>query len=73
MKVEPLALQSDLLEVIADEPCAPGTPIALEIGELTLAAKSRGTRKRDDGRFDLRVRLVGLRREEREQLVGLIE
>lgn len=72
MKVEPLALKSDLLDAIADAPCAPGTPITLEIGELRLEAKSRGTKRRDDGRFDLSVRLVGLRRGERERLLAQI-
>jgi len=72
MKVEPVTLSNDLLEVITECPCAPGQPLTLEIGELTLEAKSRGTRKRADGRFDLKVRLVGLRREERERLVALV-
>ncbi|MBO6938089.1 MAG: hypothetical protein JJ863_24180 [Deltaproteobacteria bacterium] len=72
MKVEPVTLNNDLMEVITETPCAPGTPITLELGELRLQAKSRGTKKRDDGRFDLKVRLVGLRREERERLVALM-
>jgi len=73
MKVEPVTLSNDLLEVITEQPCAPGQPLTLEIGELSLEAKSRGTKKRDDGRFDLKVRLVGLRREQREQLVELMD
>ena len=73
MKASPVALVSDLLEVIVDEPCAPGRPITLELGELSLDAKSRGTKKRDDGRFDLKARLVGLRRDERERLQALID
>jgi len=72
MKAEPIALANDLLDVVVDEACAPGRPITLEVGELSLDAKSRGTQKRADGRFDLKVRLVGIRREEREQLQSLI-
>jgi len=72
MKAEPVALSNDLIDVVVDMPCAPGTPITLEIGELQLSAKSRGTKKRDDGRFDLKARLVGLRREQREHLEALI-
>ncbi len=72
MKVEPVTLKNDLMEVIAEQPCAPGTPITLELGELSLQAKSRGSKKRDDGRFDLKVRLISLRRDERERLVALM-
>jgi hypothetical protein len=73
MKAEPLSLSNDLLEVVVDAPCAPGTPITLELDELSLEAKSRGTKKREDGRFDLKVRLVGLRREERQRLEALLQ
>ena len=72
MKVEPIALSKDLLQVVADEPCAPGTPVELAIEELRLQAKSHGTKKRADGRYDLRVRLVGIRRAERERLESLL-
>ncbi len=72
MKAELVALSNDLLDVVVGEPCAPGTPITLELGGLALEAKSRGTKKRADGRFDLKARLVGLRREQREQLQALL-
>lgn len=72
MKAEPVALNNDLLDVVTDQPCAPGTPITLEIGELSIEGKSRGTKKRADGRFDMKARLIGLRREQREQLLAML-
>ena len=72
MKVEPIALSKDLLDVVADQPCAPGTPVTLEVGELNLKGKSCGTKIRDDGRFDLRVRLITIGRRQRERLEALL-
>jgi hypothetical protein len=65
-------LQGDLLQVIAAMPIAPGQPVELEVEDMRLDAKSRGTKKRDDGRFDLKVRLVAIRREERQRLEALL-
>ncbi|MAQ14193.1 MAG: hypothetical protein CMN30_21465 [Sandaracinus sp.] len=72
MKVEPIEFSKDLLHVVAERPCAPGTPVKLEVGELSLNAKSHGTKKRADGRFDLRVRLIGLQRGQRRALLAML-
>ena len=66
---------SNLLSLIC--PCAypPGKPMALraEIAgtRLSLEGKSTGSRVREDGRFDVKLRLVSLRREDRALLEQL--
>ncbi|MBX3274149.1 MAG: hypothetical protein KF729_28035 [Sandaracinaceae bacterium] len=69
------ALAFDGEEVLAcalDRAFAPGAPIelALSAGEAALALRGKaiGSKRRLDGRFDVRVRLVSLRREDREAL-----
>ena len=67
-----VALDGLLLDVVSSGAHAPGRPVevVLELpdGPLPLRAKSRGSRRREDGRFDVRLRLVELRREERARL-----
>lgn len=56
---------------------APGAPLALSLlppepaVAVSLDAKALGSKKREDGRFEVRVRLVNLRREARVQLDAL--
>jgi len=42
--------------------------VELESGPLPISAKSLGSKRRDDGRFDVRARLISLRRPDRELL-----
>jgi hypothetical protein len=53
----------------------PGRPIELSLlpedGELQLSVRAIGSKKRDDGSFELRVRLVNLRKEARLRLDAL--
>jgi hypothetical protein len=50
----------------------PGEPLQLTVrlpdAELALAGKTVGSKRRDDGRFDVRLRLTSLRREQRSLL-----
>jgi hypothetical protein len=60
------------LSLICTAAYPPGKPLGLEgvlEGEaLGLQGKSAGSRLRPDGRYDVKLRLVSLRRSERERL-----
>jgi len=64
------------LRLIAPRAYAPGTPIELELAlgaeSLALRGKARGSKRRDDGRFDVHARLVSLRREARAALTDAL-
>jgi hypothetical protein len=68
----PVAFAGLILAVIDDRPHAPGAPIratlTLADGPLAIAGKSIGSKRRDDGSFDVRMRLINLRREDRARL-----
>lgn len=52
---------------------APGQPAELTVASeppLALAGRSIGSRRREDGSFDVRLRLVNLTREAREALLA---
>jgi hypothetical protein len=68
---ETVSLAGEILHVIADAAFAPGTPLSLAIEELerTAQGKTIGSKRRDDGRYDVRLRLVSSRREDRGKLV----
>lgn len=69
------AFAGEVLTLAISEPQATGRPVevtlALADGELCLRGKSRGSRRREDGRFDVSLRLVALRREERLRLTAV--
>lgn len=65
------SIVGEILHVISPVPFAPGAPVDFSIDDLTLHAKSRGSRRRQDGAFDVQLRLVNLRREERDKLRDL--
>ena len=69
---EALAFAGEVLTCALPRAFAPGAPIELSVvaeGEaVALRAKSIGSKRRDDGRFEVRMRLVNLRREHREAL-----
>ena len=71
---EALAFAGEVLHVVIDRAFAPGAPLAIELahasGPLSLSGKTIGSKRREDGRFDVRVRLVSLRREDRARLLG---
>jgi hypothetical protein len=61
-----------VLSLTCDCAYPPGKPLDLQaqLGDETLAlrGKSAGSKRRPDGRYDVMLRLVSLRREQREQL-----
>ncbi len=67
-----LAIEGEILTLISPRAFAPGAPLRFTCTDLTLAGKSLGSKRRDDGRFDVRLRLVNLRRTDRERLGELL-
>jgi hypothetical protein len=67
-----VAYSSAGLSLICECAYPPGKPLALTAelggGMLALQGKSGGSRRRADGRYDVTLRLISLRREQREQL-----
>ncbi len=70
------SVDGEVLTCVVSRAFAPGAPVDFTVrigaGELTLGGKSLGSRRRDDGRFDVRFRLVNLRREDREALAATL-
>jgi hypothetical protein len=69
---EALALDGERLSLVSPRAFAPGEPMRLELAlpdtPLAVAAKSGGSRLRDDRRFDVIARLVSCRRSDRDRL-----
>jgi hypothetical protein len=69
---EALSLTKNLLEVVGERAYAPGRPAVVRMvlagTQAELRAKSLGSKRRPDGRFATRLRLVDLRREQRALL-----
>ncbi len=63
----------NVIELVAPMPLAPGQPARFTVEGLALEGRSLGSRKREDGRFQVRIRLVSLRREQRLALEGLAD
>jgi hypothetical protein len=74
---EALVLDGAMLALVSSRAFAPGTPLAFTIvsgdQRLELSGKTRSCKRRADGRFDLGVRLVDLRRTDREALQRLLD
>ncbi|HEX7478981.1 MAG TPA: hypothetical protein VF331_14340 [Polyangiales bacterium] len=66
------ACDGHVLWAVSPKAFPPGQPVELVLllddGELELATRAIGSKKRDDGHFELRVRLVNLRKQARERL-----
>lgn len=61
----------NVVELVSPTSFAPGQPARFEVAELALEGRSLGSRKRDDGRFMVRFRLISLRREDRDRLEAI--
>jgi hypothetical protein len=61
-----------VLALICESAHPPGRPLRLTLGlpsgELRLEGKSSGSKRREDGRFDVRVKLSSVRKEQRAAL-----
>lgn len=69
---EATSYEGEIMSLILARAYAPGSPLpfVLRLGdsELSLDGKTVSSKRRADGRFDVRVRLVSLRKEDREKL-----
>jgi hypothetical protein len=74
---EALRLEGEVLVTVLARAFAPGAPVSfratIDGQAIRLQAKTIGSKKRDDGRFDVRLRLTNLRREHRARLVAELE
>lgn len=65
-------LEGERVALVSPRAFAPGAPLELQalVGgeDVPLRGKSLGSKRREDGRFDVRARLVSLRRVDRERL-----
>jgi hypothetical protein len=72
---EAARLEGEVLHLILARAFAPGAPVAFEAtlagGRVALTGKTIGSKRRDDGRFDVRLRMTNLRREDRARLLEI--
>jgi hypothetical protein len=70
-----LELQAEVLHLVTDRAFPPGRPLAFDLvvqdEALALQAKAVGSKRREDGRYDVKVRLHTLRRDQRARLAAL--
>ncbi len=73
---EALTFDGEWLSCVLSRAFAPGSPVSLKLampnGVLALSGKAASSRRMDDGRFAVRLRLITLRREQREALRGAL-
>ena len=71
-RAEAEALDGEVLTLRSPRPFAPGTPLRLEVSldtaRCTVESKTVGAKRRADGTFEVRLRLVSLRRADRALL-----
>ncbi len=69
---EASAFEGHVLRAILPRAFAPGAPVVFSVslaGEArSLRGKSIGSKRREDGAFEVRMRMISLRREERAAL-----
>lgn len=69
---EAVAFEGEVLSLVLPRAFAPGAPVSLEATvdgrTMALNGKALGSKRREDGRFDVRMRMINLRRSERERL-----
>jgi hypothetical protein len=69
------AFAGGVLTLVLPRAYAPGAPMRFTVegpgGPVALTGKTMGSRRRDDGRFTVRVRLTNLRRAERDALEAM--
>lgn len=68
---EAVRVDGEVLEAVLPRAFAPGAPARMELdgdAPIPIEGKTIGSKRRDDGRFDVRMRLINLRREHRAAL-----
>ena len=70
-----LDVQAEVLHLVAERAFPPGRPLALDLivsdETLPLQGKAAGSKRRDDGRYAVKIRLHTLRRDQRARLSTL--
>lgn len=68
--------EGTMLLAVGEKAYAPGRPLELvlklEGGDARVRAKTIGSKRREDGAFDVRMRLVDLRKDDRERLLAAL-
>ncbi len=71
-----VGLDGTVLTAVGPTPYPPGRPLelSLALAETTAAVRGKtiGSKRRDDDLYDVRIRLVNLRREHREALASAL-
>jgi hypothetical protein len=62
------AIEAERVSFACARPFAPGEPLVLRLESRRFDAKAIGSKRREDGAFDVRARLVNLRRDDRAWL-----
>lgn len=69
-------LDGEVLSIVLSRAFAPGAPVPLSIlleGQpVRLRAKTIGSKRRSDGRFEVRLRVINLSRHDRARLEALV-
>jgi hypothetical protein len=68
---EAVSFEGDVLVTVLERAFAPGAPVKLELDGMSIDGKAIGSKRREDGKYDVRLRLRNLRREFRERLTRL--
>ncbi|MGE0789582.1 MAG: hypothetical protein AB7S26_28175 [Sandaracinaceae bacterium] len=69
------ALSGEQLRLVVSRAFAPGTPLRMIVqldDGIEIAGKATGSKRMADGRFDVPVRLVNLRRDARERIAASV-
>jgi len=73
---EVMGLEGERMLVVSPRAFAPGAPLRLVLhlpdGELAVEGRTVGSRRRPDQAFDVRLRLVNVKRADRERLAALL-
>jgi hypothetical protein len=71
------SFEGTVLLAVGERAYAPGRPLELVLkldgGDARVRAKAIGSKRREDGAFDVRVRLVDLRKDDRARLVAALD
>lgn len=69
-----VSFTGEMLVAVLSKPFAPGTPlkgtITIEGDAIAIEGRATGSKKTPEGTFEVRARLINLRRADRERLVA---
>lgn len=72
---ELLAVEGEWATIVSVKAFAPGQPLQFELedgaGRFSIGGKAQGSKRLEDGRFRVKMRLVNLRRDHRERMLAL--